>query len=159
MTDFANPHITMAPRKLFSVGAFQRQTAYLREEHYRPIALETLRGVPYVEAKHLPAEVRKLQDMEFQIHCTAMVPRVRICFSTQLRLHKRPTRTAIIATRSFMANSYVMICSKAWRVCALRSVFSLPTFIAGATTIATRSSAPSARLISRPLDPPRQVRV
>ncbi|WP_096872024.1 amidohydrolase [Phaeobacter piscinae] len=69
MREFANPHFTMGPRKLFSDGAFQLQTAYLREDYYRPVTPEAPRGVPYADADHLTAEVRKLHDMGFQIHC------------------------------------------------------------------------------------------
>ncbi|WP_299781128.1 amidohydrolase [uncultured Roseobacter sp.] len=69
MADLENPHFTLGPRKLFSDGAFQLQTAFLREEYHRPIAPDTPRGVPYAAAEHLTAEVRKLHDLGFQIHC------------------------------------------------------------------------------------------
>lgn len=69
MAGFDNPHFTLGPRKLFSDGAFQLQTAYLREDYAKPISAEHPRGMPYASAVELNAQVRKLHDMGFQIHC------------------------------------------------------------------------------------------
>ncbi|MGB3278995.1 MAG: amidohydrolase [Pseudorhodobacter sp.] len=69
MAGFDNPHFTLGPRKLFSDGAFQLQTAYLREDYANPISTDNPRGMPYTSADELNAQVRKLHDMGFQIHC------------------------------------------------------------------------------------------
>ena len=69
MRDFANPHFTLGPRKLFADGAFQMQTAYLRNNYHCPAAPDAPRGVPYTSEADLTAQVRKLHDMGFQIHC------------------------------------------------------------------------------------------
>jgi hypothetical protein len=69
MTDFGNPHFTLGPRKLFSDGAFQLQTAYLREDYTKPISTDNPRGMPYSSAAELNAQVHKLHNMGFQIHC------------------------------------------------------------------------------------------
>ena len=64
-----NPHFELGPRKLFSDGAFQLQTAYLSEPYFKPTDPDAPRGVPYVtEAEHL-FQVRKLHDLGYQIHC------------------------------------------------------------------------------------------
>ena len=69
MRDFANPHFSLGPRKLFADGAFQLQTAYLRADYYQPIAPDAPCGQPYTPAAELVDEVRKLHNMGFQIHC------------------------------------------------------------------------------------------
>ncbi|MEP4198045.1 MAG: amidohydrolase [Aliishimia sp.] len=69
MTDFDTPHFTLGPRKLFSDGAFQLQTAFLREDYACPISKQHPRGVPHMSADDLNAQVRKLHDMGLQIHC------------------------------------------------------------------------------------------
>lgn len=69
MIDFDNPHFRLGPRKLFSDGAFQLQTAYLREDYAQPISAASPRGMPYTSAYELNAQVRKLHDMGLQIHC------------------------------------------------------------------------------------------
>ena len=69
MRDFDNPHFTLGPRKLFSDGAFQLQTAYLRCDYANPINPQVPRGVPYMTPNELNKQVRKLHDMGFQIHC------------------------------------------------------------------------------------------
>lgn len=69
MSDFDNPHFTLGPRKLFSDGAFQLQTAFLRDDYARPSFPHAPRGVPYVAATELNTQVKKLHDLGFQIHC------------------------------------------------------------------------------------------
>ncbi|MGB5838263.1 MAG: amidohydrolase [Albidovulum sp.] len=69
MRDLDNPHFTLGPRKLFADGAFQLQTAYLRDDYAKPISPDAPRGVPYVSAAELNAQVKKLHEMGFQIHC------------------------------------------------------------------------------------------
>lgn len=44
MIDFENPHFTLGPRKLFADGAFQMQTAYLREDYYKAVDPDPPRG-------------------------------------------------------------------------------------------------------------------
>ncbi|MEX3010710.1 amidohydrolase [Hoeflea sp. TYP-13] len=67
-----NPHIRLGPRKLFSDGAFQMQTALLSEPYFKP-ANENygICGLPYVEQHVLNAEVKKLHDLGYQIHTHA----------------------------------------------------------------------------------------
>ena len=69
MHRLANPHFTLGPRKLFADGAFQLQTAYLRDSYHRPINPEAPCGMPYMTAQELAAQVHKLHDLGFQIHC------------------------------------------------------------------------------------------
>ncbi|MGJ5620147.1 amidohydrolase [Sulfitobacter sp. MF3-043] len=69
MHRLANPHFTLGPRKLFADGAFQLQTAYLRDSYHRPINPEAPCGTPYMTAQELTAQVCKLHDLGFQIHC------------------------------------------------------------------------------------------
>ncbi len=67
-----NPHIALGPRKLFSDGSFQLKTAYLSEPYYNPNNENTESyGVPYNAPETLSAEVQKLHEMGFQIHCHA----------------------------------------------------------------------------------------
>lgn len=64
-----NPHFTLGPRKLFTDGAFQLQTAYLSAPYHRPIDPKHPRGMPYVaETEHRHA-VKTLHDLGHQIHC------------------------------------------------------------------------------------------
>lgn len=69
MRKFDNPHFTLGPRKLFSDGAFQLQTAYLRDDYAKPTSPLAPRGVPYISADELNTQVKKLHEMGFQIHC------------------------------------------------------------------------------------------
>jgi len=69
LNDFANPHFTLGPRKLFADGAFQLQTAFLRADYHQPTRPDVARGLPYTPAAELTAQVRKLHDMGFQTHC------------------------------------------------------------------------------------------
>lgn len=64
-----NPHFTLGPRKLFTDGAFQLQTAYLSEPYHRPIDPKHPRGMPYVAGAEHRREVKKLHDLGHQIHC------------------------------------------------------------------------------------------
>lgn len=64
-----NPHLTLGPRKLFTDGAFQLQTAYLSRPYHQPINRQYPRGMPYVAEKDHRREVRKLHDLGHQIHC------------------------------------------------------------------------------------------
>jgi hypothetical protein len=67
-----NAHIRLGPRKLFSDGAFQMQTALLSEPYYKPTGGEYgTCGLPYVEQRVLNAEVKKLHDLGHQIHTHA----------------------------------------------------------------------------------------
>ena len=65
----AAPYFTLGPRKLFTDGAFQLQTAYLSAPYHRPANPASPRGMPYAEPATLGAEVTKLHRMGFQIHC------------------------------------------------------------------------------------------
>jgi predicted amidohydrolase YtcJ len=69
LIDLANPHFTLGPRKLFADGAFQLQTAFLRADYHQPTRPDAARGLPYTPAAELTAQVSKLHDMGFQIHC------------------------------------------------------------------------------------------
>ncbi|WP_406644870.1 amidohydrolase [Aliisedimentitalea scapharcae] len=64
-----NPHFTLGPRKLFTDGAFQLQTAYLSEPYHKPANPGAPCGMTYVDADEHHAQVKKLHDMGFQIHC------------------------------------------------------------------------------------------
>ncbi|CUI00604.1 amidohydrolase [Leisingera aquaemixtae] len=64
-----NPHFTLGPRKLFTDGAFQLQTAYLSAPYHKPLDPAHPCGMPYAEAAAHRAEVKKLHDLGFQIHC------------------------------------------------------------------------------------------
>lgn len=64
-----NPHFTLGPRKLFTDGAFQLQTAFLSEDYHQPIDANAPRGMPYTDVGEHHKQVKKLHDMGFQIHC------------------------------------------------------------------------------------------
>lgn len=64
-----NPHFTLGPRKLFTDGAFQLQTAYLSQPYHRPIDPKNPCGTPYVDREQHLRDVRKLHDLGHQIHC------------------------------------------------------------------------------------------
>ena len=63
------PYFTLGPRKLFTDGAFQLQTAYLSAPYHRPANPDAPCGMPYTEREVLFAEVAKLHRAGFQIHC------------------------------------------------------------------------------------------
>ena len=64
-----NPHFTLGPRKLFTDGAFQLQTAFLSKPYLKPVNPDAPCGMTYADPAEHHAQVKKLHDMEFQIHC------------------------------------------------------------------------------------------
>ncbi len=64
-----NPHLTLGPRKLFTDGAFQLQTAFLSKPYYQPIDMRHPCGMSYVSEEEHRREVKKLHDLGHQIHC------------------------------------------------------------------------------------------
>lgn len=64
-----NPHFTLGPRKLFTDGAFQLQTAYLSAPYLKPIDQDHPCGMVYTPQAQLDADVLKLHTNGFQIHC------------------------------------------------------------------------------------------
>ena len=64
-----NRHLTLGPRKLFTDGAFQLQTAYLTKPYYKPIDPEFPCGMPYVAKDEHKQQVKKLHNLGYQIHC------------------------------------------------------------------------------------------
>lgn len=64
-----NPYFTLGPRKLFTDGAFQLQTAFLSEDYLKPTKLDAKRGAPYTTIEELTRQVKKLHNLNFQIHC------------------------------------------------------------------------------------------
>ena len=63
------PYFTLGPRKLFTDGAFQLQTAYLSEPYHKPSNAAAPCGVIYTDRAELFSQVLKLHHMGFQIHC------------------------------------------------------------------------------------------
>ena len=63
------PYFTLGPRKLFTDGAFQLQTAFLSAPYHAPANSNAPRGMPYVDVAEHTREVQKLHDLGFQIHC------------------------------------------------------------------------------------------
>lgn len=64
-----NPYVTLGPRKLFTDGAFQLQTAYLSQPYHRVTDPDHPCGMPYMSPKDHRFEVRKLHNLGHQIHC------------------------------------------------------------------------------------------
>ncbi|SLN75608.1 amidohydrolase [Ruegeria meonggei] len=64
-----NPHFTLGPRKLFTDGAFQLQTAYLSAPYFKPANLDHPYGMIYTSQEQMDADVSKLHRMDLQIHC------------------------------------------------------------------------------------------
>ncbi|MCP5072310.1 MAG: amidohydrolase [Rhodobacteraceae bacterium] len=64
-----NPHFTLGPRKLFTDGAFQLQTAFLSEPYHRPVDPAHPCGMPYVSEEDHRFQVSKLHNLGHQIHC------------------------------------------------------------------------------------------
>lgn len=64
-----NRHFTLGPRKLFTDGAFQLQTAFLSAPYHKPIDPEFPRGMSYVSSDEHRFQVKKLHDLGHQIHC------------------------------------------------------------------------------------------
>ena len=65
----ANPHFTLGPRKLFTDGAFQLQTAYLSAPYHTPTDPDYPCGMPYLSNDEHRLQVKKLHALGFQIHC------------------------------------------------------------------------------------------
>ncbi|MFD1157327.1 amidohydrolase [Roseovarius aestuarii] len=63
------PYFTLGPRKLFTDGAFQLQTAYLTSPYHKPSNPDAPCGMSYTDVEELNAQVRKLHGLGFQIHC------------------------------------------------------------------------------------------
>lgn len=64
-----NPYLTLGPRKLFTDGAFQLQTAYLTQPYLDPLDARHPCGMSYVSHEEHRSEVAKLHTLGFQIHC------------------------------------------------------------------------------------------
>lgn len=63
------PWFTLGPRKLFTDGAFQLQTAYLSEPYFKPANAEAPSGMTYISKEDLFSQVRMLHRLGYQIHC------------------------------------------------------------------------------------------
>ncbi|WP_371229848.1 amidohydrolase [Roseovarius sp. 2305UL8-3] len=63
------PYFSLGPRKLFTDGAFQMQTAFLSAPYHKPSNGDAPNGMTYVERDTHMREVRKLHELGFQIHC------------------------------------------------------------------------------------------
>ncbi len=63
------PYFSLGPRKLFTDGAFQMQTAFLSAPYHKPSDPGAPCGMPYVERDTHMREVRKLHELGFQVHC------------------------------------------------------------------------------------------
>jgi predicted amidohydrolase YtcJ len=63
------PYMTLGPRKLFTDGAFQLQTAYLSEPYHQPSDPDAPCGMPYCDPQEFKQKVSQLHGMGFQIHC------------------------------------------------------------------------------------------
>lgn len=64
-----NPHFSLGPRKLFTDGAFQLQTAYLSAPYFKPASPDNPCGMTYTSQEQLVADVEKLHSQGLQIHC------------------------------------------------------------------------------------------
>ncbi|MDG2489624.1 MAG: amidohydrolase [Alphaproteobacteria bacterium] len=64
-----NPYFKIGPRKLFTDGAFQLQTAYLSKPYHIVLNADMPRGAPYVEWDIHKRDVIRLHRLGFQIHC------------------------------------------------------------------------------------------
>ncbi len=64
-----NPHFNLGPRKLFTDGAFQLQTALLSEPYFKPLNPDHPCGMTYANAEEHGAEVKRLHYLGYQIHC------------------------------------------------------------------------------------------
>ena len=63
------PYIRLGPRKLFTDGAFQLQTAYLTAPYHKPSSPEAPCGMAYADEDDHRFQVRKLHGLGYQIHC------------------------------------------------------------------------------------------
>lgn len=64
-----NDYFSLGARKLFTDGAFQLQTAFLSEPYFKPNNPDAPCGMAYTNPAEHHAQVKKLHDMGFQIHC------------------------------------------------------------------------------------------
>jgi len=64
-----NPHFTLGPRKLFTDGAFQLQTAMLSAPYHKPVDPDHPCGMAYADRQVHQAEVKRLHNLGYQIHC------------------------------------------------------------------------------------------
>ena len=64
-----NPYFTIGPRKLFTDGAFQLQTAWLSEPYLSPVNPDRPCGMAYKDPAEFHAEVRRLHCLGYQLHC------------------------------------------------------------------------------------------
>ncbi len=62
-------YFTLGPRKLFTDGAFQLQTAFLSAPYHKPSDPNAPCGLSYAERKDHMRDVRRLHEMGHQIHC------------------------------------------------------------------------------------------
>lgn len=62
-------YFSLGPRKLFTDGAFQLQTAFLSEPYHRPANTDAPCGMTYTDRAELFAQVGKLHRLGYQIHC------------------------------------------------------------------------------------------
>jgi predicted amidohydrolase YtcJ len=63
------PYFTLGPRKLFTDGAFQLQTAYLTSPYHHPSNPSAPCGMSYCDEDAFDEKVQKLHGMGFQMHC------------------------------------------------------------------------------------------
>lgn len=63
------PYFTLGPRKLFTDGAFQLQTAYLTSPYHHPSNPSAPCGMSYCDEDAFAEKVQELHGMGFQIHC------------------------------------------------------------------------------------------
>ena len=63
------PYFTLGPRKLFTDGAFQLQTAFLSQPYFKPSNPDAPCGMTYTDREVLFSEVEKLHRLGHQIHC------------------------------------------------------------------------------------------
>lgn len=64
-----NPYFKIGPRKLFTDGAFQLQTAYLSKPYHIVLNADMPNGTPYVAWDIHKKDVIRLHRLGFQIHC------------------------------------------------------------------------------------------
>lgn len=69
----------------------------------------------YASASELTAQVCKLHDMGFQIHCHCNGDAGADLFLNTVELPKTPTLETITAIRSFAAKCSMMISSNGWQ--------------------------------------------
>ncbi|MFK7939162.1 MAG: amidohydrolase [Roseovarius sp.] len=62
-------YFTLGPRKLFTDGAFQLQTAFLTAPYHKPSDPQAPYGQCYAEPDEHLRDVQRLHDMGHQIHC------------------------------------------------------------------------------------------